>query len=62
MAAVAGYPSITVPMSFVGGLPLGLSFIGAAWSEARLIAIAYAFEQATRARRAPTFMPTAKLT
>lgn len=62
VAAVAGYPSITVPMSFVGGLPLGLSFIGAAWSEARLIAIAYAFEQATRARRAPTFMPTAKLT
>ena len=58
VAAVAGYPSITVPMGFVGSLPVGLSFIGGAWSEGRLIALAYAFEQATKARRAPTFLKT----
>ena len=58
VAAVAGYPSITVPMEFLGGLPLGVSFIGGAWSEARLLAFAYAFEQRTKARRAPAFLPT----
>jgi amidase len=57
-AAVAGYPSITVPMGDVQGLPVGLSFTGRAWSEGRLISLAYAFEQATKARKAPTFRPT----
>jgi amidase len=55
LAAISGYPSITVPAGFVSGLPIGLSFIGKAWNEKQLIEIAYAFEQATRARRAPEF-------
>ncbi len=54
-AAVAGYPHITVPAGFVSGLPCGLSFVGAAWSEPALIAMAFAFEQASKARRAPKF-------
>jgi amidase len=54
-AAVAGYPSITVPAGFVDGLPVGISFIGTAWSEPRLIALAYAYEQATKHRRPPEF-------
>jgi amidase len=57
-AAVAGYPHVTVPGGFVHGLPCGLSFVGTAWSEARLIAIAYAFEQAAKHRRAPTYPKT----
>lgn len=57
-AAVAGYPHITVPAGFVKGLPCGISFVGTAWSEARLIALAYAFEQATKHRKAPTFAKT----
>jgi amidase len=52
-AAVAGYPSITVPAGTVSGLPVGLSFIGRAWSEARLIGLASAYEQATRHRQPP---------
>jgi amidase len=58
-AAVAGYPSITVPAGFAFGLPVGLSFIGRQWTEARLISLAYAYEQATRHRKPPTFAPTA---
>jgi amidase len=54
-AAVAGYPSITVPAGEAFGLPVGLSFIGAAWSEPRLIALAYAYEQATKHRLPPAF-------
>jgi amidase len=61
-AAVAGYPSITVPAGFAFGQPVGLSFIGRAWSEALLVKFAYAYEQATRHRRPPTFPPTADLT
>jgi amidase len=57
-AAVAGYPHITVPMGQVAGLPVGLSFFGTAWSEARLIALAHAYEQATGHRRPPQFVPT----
>jgi amidase len=52
-AAVSGYPSITVPAGEVVGLPIGVSFIGPAWSEAKLIQLAYAFEQATKARKVP---------
>jgi amidase len=59
IAAVAGYPHITVPMGFYRGLPIGLSFFGRAWSEPTLIRIAYAYEQATRHRRPPTFAPSA---
>ena len=59
VAAVAGYPHITVPMGFDHGLPVGLSFFGRAWSEATLIKLAYAYEQATHHRRPPTFARTA---
>ncbi len=58
-AAVAGYPSITVPAGLVGGLPVGLSFFGRAWSEPTLIKLAFAFEQATNHRRTPGFLASA---
>ena len=60
--AVAGYPHVTVPAGYVFGLPVGISFVGRAWSEPTLIKLAYAFEQATRARRAPSLRPSADLT
>ncbi|HTJ22490.1 MAG TPA: amidase [Gemmatimonadaceae bacterium] len=58
-AAVAAYPHVTVPMGFVRGLPVGISFVGGAWTEATLLKLAYAFEQAAPARRKPTFAATA---
>lgn len=61
-AAVAGYPHITVPAGLVWRLPVGISFFGPAWSEPALLKIAYAYEQLTKARRAPRFLPTVPLT
>jgi amidase len=55
VAAVAGYPSLSVPMGQIDGLPAGLLFMGTAWSEPKLIEMAYAYEQRTRARRPPHF-------
>ncbi len=60
-AAVAGYPHITVPAGFVEGLPAGISFFGRAWSEPTLIKLAFAFELASRERRPPGFLATAKM-
>jgi amidase len=60
-AAVAGYPSMTVPAGWAGELPVGILFMGRAWSESRLIGLAFAYEQATRHRRPPQFLPTIPL-
>jgi len=57
-AAVAGYPNINVTAGFLSGLPVGISFFGRAWSEPTLIKLAYSFEQATKARQTPRFLPT----
>lgn len=58
LAAIAGYPSITVPAGFIGDLPVGVSFTGRAWSEPVLIEIAYSYEQASKQRRPPRYLPT----
>ncbi len=59
--AVSGWPAVTVPFGYVCGLPVGVSFLGPRWSEPRLLALAYAFEGATSARRAPALLPSAAL-
>jgi amidase len=61
LAAVAGYPSITLPAGWVSGLPVGISFIGRAWSEPTLIRLAFGLEQALGMRRPPRFLPTVEL-
>jgi amidase len=58
LPAVSGYPSITVPAGFAGALPIGLSFIGPRWSDGDLLSLAFGYEQATHARRAPKLLPT----
>jgi len=59
--AVAGYPAITVPMGYALGLPLGVTFMGLAWTEPKLVRYAYAYEQATKVRRPPRYLPTAAM-
>ncbi len=58
LPAVAGYPHLTVPMGYVTGLPVGISFIGRAWSEASLLALGAAYERAAHARRPPNYLPS----
>lgn len=60
-AAVAGYPHITVPAGYIFGLPVGISFFAGAWQEPKLIKLTYAFEQATKVRKPPEFLPTASM-
>jgi amidase len=61
-SAVAGYPHVTVPAGYVFGMPVGLSFFGGAYSEGKLIKLAYAFEQATKVRRSPKFVSSVEFT
>jgi amidase len=56
-AALAGYPAISVPAGFAFGLPVGVTFMGTAWSEATLLRLAYAYERASGVRRPPTYRP-----
>ena len=58
LAAISGYPSITVPMGFVDELPVGVSFFSTAWTEPLLLEIAFAYEQSTKHRRAPKYIPS----
>jgi amidase len=58
LPAVAGYPHLSVPMGFVNDLPVGLSLIGTAWSDAKILAFGYAFERRAKARRPPKFIRT----
>ncbi len=60
LAAIAGYPYITIPAGFIDEMPLGIGFFGRAFTEPQLIKIAYAFEQKSKARREPKFLPTFK--
>jgi amidase len=57
LSAVSGYPHLVVPAGYASGLPVAVSFFGPAWSEAKLLSLGYAFEQATRARQEPQFLP-----
>jgi amidase len=58
LAAISGYPAISVPMGFIEGLPVGITFFGRAWSEPLLISIAYSYEQGTKHRRKPEYRLT----
>ena len=58
LAAISGYPAITLPMGFVDNLPVGVTFFGRAWSESTLIEIAFSYEQGTKHRKAPKYLLT----